>query len=185
MYFLLDNLKYVFVKSNATYHHFVPLKLMWLLKSPLDQNTIMIYDKFNGDFKSHINFKGTKWMICSITHLLMLKLNFGLLWAESNLRLFTLCYLGSNIFYKYLIYFGLSIYSTNMRGYYHSPSSFSTAHIFSWKRSTSSYDWFCFRIIYDLLDNIMVMPLTLTQITIRYIYIYIYIFVCVTYINNY
>jgi len=30
--------------------------LMWLLKSPLDQNPIMIYHKFNGDFKSHINF---------------------------------------------------------------------------------------------------------------------------------
>jgi hypothetical protein len=29
---------------------------MWLLKSPLDQNPIVIYQKFNGDFKSHINF---------------------------------------------------------------------------------------------------------------------------------
>jgi hypothetical protein len=46
--------------SNATYYPFVPPKLMWLLKSPLDQNTIMIYHKFNGDFKSHINFGGTK-----------------------------------------------------------------------------------------------------------------------------
>jgi len=35
---------------------FVLPKLMWLLKSPLDQNPIMIYHKFNGDFKSHINF---------------------------------------------------------------------------------------------------------------------------------
>jgi len=37
---------------------------MWLLKSPLDQNPIMIYHKFNGDFKSHINFGGQnedKW----------------------------------------------------------------------------------------------------------------------------
>jgi hypothetical protein len=34
--------------------------LTWLLKSPLDQNLIMIYYKFNGDFKSHINFGGTK-----------------------------------------------------------------------------------------------------------------------------
>jgi hypothetical protein len=33
---------------------------MWLLKSPLDQNSIMIYKKFNDDFKSHINFGGTK-----------------------------------------------------------------------------------------------------------------------------
>jgi len=29
---------------------------MWLLKSPLDQNSIMIYKKYNGDLKSHINF---------------------------------------------------------------------------------------------------------------------------------
>jgi hypothetical protein len=29
---------------------------MWLLKLPLDQNSIMIYHNFNGDFKSHINF---------------------------------------------------------------------------------------------------------------------------------
>jgi hypothetical protein len=41
---------------NVTYHHFVFLKLTWLLKSPFDQNSIMIYHKFNGDFKSHINF---------------------------------------------------------------------------------------------------------------------------------
>jgi hypothetical protein len=39
-------------------------KLMWLLKSLLDQNSIMIYHKFNGDFKSHIKFgrtKGGQW----------------------------------------------------------------------------------------------------------------------------
>jgi hypothetical protein len=30
--------------------------LIWLLILPLDQNSIMIYHKFNGDFKSHINF---------------------------------------------------------------------------------------------------------------------------------
>jgi hypothetical protein len=29
---------------------------MWLLKLPLDQNPKVIYQKFNGDFKSHINF---------------------------------------------------------------------------------------------------------------------------------
>jgi hypothetical protein len=43
---------------------FVLLKLMWLLKSSLDQNPTMIYHKFNGDFKSHINFgrtKGGQW----------------------------------------------------------------------------------------------------------------------------
>jgi len=33
---------------------------MWLLKSPLDQNPIVIYHKFNGNFKSHINFGRTK-----------------------------------------------------------------------------------------------------------------------------
>jgi hypothetical protein len=48
------------LRSNATYHPFGPpfvlLKLMWLLKSPLDQNSILIYHKFNGDFKSYINF---------------------------------------------------------------------------------------------------------------------------------
>jgi hypothetical protein len=50
-------------RSNATYHLFVlflSLKLMWLLKLLLDQNIIMIYHKFNGNFKSHINFKGDK-----------------------------------------------------------------------------------------------------------------------------
>jgi hypothetical protein len=31
-------------------------KLMWLLKSPLDQKSIIIYHKFNDDYKSHINF---------------------------------------------------------------------------------------------------------------------------------
>jgi hypothetical protein len=42
--------------TSSHYPPFVPPKLMWLLKSPLDQNSIMIYYKFNGDFKSHINF---------------------------------------------------------------------------------------------------------------------------------
>jgi hypothetical protein len=39
---------------------FCPSKLMWFLKSPLDQNPIVIYQKFNGNFKSHINFKEIK-----------------------------------------------------------------------------------------------------------------------------
>jgi len=39
--------------------HFVPSKLMWLLKLLFDQNSIVIYHKFNGDFKSHVNFKET------------------------------------------------------------------------------------------------------------------------------
>jgi hypothetical protein len=33
---------------------------MWLLKSQFDQNPIMIYHKFNGNFKNHINFKRIK-----------------------------------------------------------------------------------------------------------------------------
>jgi hypothetical protein len=46
--------------KNATHHPFVLPKLMWLLKSSLNQNPIVIYQKFNGDLKSHINFGGTK-----------------------------------------------------------------------------------------------------------------------------
>jgi hypothetical protein len=48
----------------------VPLvfpKLMCLLKSPLDQNSIVIYHKFNGDFKSHTSFwrhKGDMGVTC-------------------------------------------------------------------------------------------------------------------------
>jgi hypothetical protein len=41
-------------------HPFVILKLMWLLKSPLNQNPTMIYHKFNGNFKNYINFERTK-----------------------------------------------------------------------------------------------------------------------------
>jgi hypothetical protein len=37
-----------------------PPKLMWLLKSSLDQKLIMIYYKFNDDFKSYNNFSGHK-----------------------------------------------------------------------------------------------------------------------------
>jgi len=37
-----------------------PSKLIWLLKSPFVQNSIVIYHKANGDFKSHINFRGTQ-----------------------------------------------------------------------------------------------------------------------------
>ena len=33
-----------------------PPKLLWLLKLPLDQNSIFICHKFNNDFKSNINF---------------------------------------------------------------------------------------------------------------------------------
>jgi hypothetical protein len=38
----------------------VLLKMMWLLKLPLDQNLIVIYHKSNSDFKSHIIFIGTR-----------------------------------------------------------------------------------------------------------------------------
>jgi hypothetical protein len=47
-------------KSNATYHHFVLSKLIWLLKSSLDQNPIMTFHKFNGDCNRHINGMETK-----------------------------------------------------------------------------------------------------------------------------
>jgi hypothetical protein len=33
---------------------------MWLLKLPLDQNPRVIHQKFNGDFKNHINFGAKK-----------------------------------------------------------------------------------------------------------------------------
>jgi hypothetical protein len=33
---------------------------MGYLKSPLNQNSILIYHKFNGDFKNHIKFGRTK-----------------------------------------------------------------------------------------------------------------------------
>jgi hypothetical protein len=34
--------------------------MMWLLKSPFDQNSIVINNKSNGDFKSHIIIGGTQ-----------------------------------------------------------------------------------------------------------------------------
>jgi hypothetical protein len=41
---------------------------MWILKSHLDQNPyIVIYHKFNNDFKNHINFEGDTRVISSIT----------------------------------------------------------------------------------------------------------------------
>jgi len=33
---------------------------MWFLKLQLDQNLVVVYHKFNSDFKSHINFRMTK-----------------------------------------------------------------------------------------------------------------------------
>jgi hypothetical protein len=39
---------------------FYLFKINVALKLPLDQNLIVIYHKFNGDFKSHINFGRTK-----------------------------------------------------------------------------------------------------------------------------
>jgi hypothetical protein len=39
---------------------FYPHKIMWLLKSLFDQNPIMIYHKFNGNFKNQMNFGGIK-----------------------------------------------------------------------------------------------------------------------------
>jgi hypothetical protein len=42
--------------SNFRSHPCVSLKMKWLLKPLLDQNSIMIYYKSNGNFKSHIIF---------------------------------------------------------------------------------------------------------------------------------
>jgi hypothetical protein len=39
---------------NSKSYSCVPPKMMQFLKSPLDQNSIMINHKLNGDFKSHI-----------------------------------------------------------------------------------------------------------------------------------
>jgi hypothetical protein len=50
---------------------------MWLLKSLLNQNLRVIYQKFNDNFKCHINFEETKKdkrMLCSITHLGMINI---------------------------------------------------------------------------------------------------------------
>jgi len=47
-------------ESNSTSLSCVHSKMMWLLKLPFDQNLIMIYQKSNGDFKSHIIFRGTQ-----------------------------------------------------------------------------------------------------------------------------
>jgi hypothetical protein len=52
-----------FSDSNATCHSSVLQKMIWLLKSLLDQNLIVIVllnHKFNGDFKSYIIFEGTQ-----------------------------------------------------------------------------------------------------------------------------
>jgi hypothetical protein len=38
------------------YPSYVPPRTTWLLKSSLDQNSILINHKLNGDFKSHIIF---------------------------------------------------------------------------------------------------------------------------------
>jgi hypothetical protein len=48
---------------------FCPPKIDMALKSPLDQNSIVIYHKFNSNFKSHINLKTKKKtrVICSVT----------------------------------------------------------------------------------------------------------------------
>jgi hypothetical protein len=42
--------------SNDMNHIFILVKLMYLLKLQLDQNLIVIYSKFNSNFKNHIKF---------------------------------------------------------------------------------------------------------------------------------
>jgi hypothetical protein len=46
---------------NTIMSPFCPYKIDVALKSLLDQNPIVVYHKFNGDFKSHINFGGIQW----------------------------------------------------------------------------------------------------------------------------
>lgn len=45
-------------ESNSTSLSCVPQKMMCLLKLPFNQNLIMIYQKSNDDFKSHIILRG-------------------------------------------------------------------------------------------------------------------------------
>jgi len=47
-------------QSNFKRHTHVPLKMIWLLKLPCDQNSILINHKLNGNFKSHLIFRGTQ-----------------------------------------------------------------------------------------------------------------------------
>jgi hypothetical protein len=54
--------KECYISSLCLY--FVPPKLMWLLKLPFDQNSIVIYHIFNGNFKSQVNFGGIqRWYV--------------------------------------------------------------------------------------------------------------------------
>jgi hypothetical protein len=46
--------------NNSRNQSCVPLKIMWLLKSPVDQNSIMINHKPNGNFRSHIILEVTQ-----------------------------------------------------------------------------------------------------------------------------
>lgn len=47
-------------RSNVIDHFFflILLKFMWFLKSPWNQNSIVIHLKSNEDFKSHVNLGG-------------------------------------------------------------------------------------------------------------------------------
>jgi hypothetical protein len=56
------------MKSNSRSHSRVPLKIMCFLKSSIDQNSIVINYKLNGDFKSHIITRGTQeWLLALIS----------------------------------------------------------------------------------------------------------------------
>jgi hypothetical protein len=58
------SISWVCIGSNAIYifvfFFFVPKKLVWFLKLPLNLWYTTIWFWFNCDFKSHINFKGIK-----------------------------------------------------------------------------------------------------------------------------
>jgi len=50
----------IIFKSNSKSLSFVTPKIMWLLKSSFDQNSIMINHKANNNFKSHFIFLGAQ-----------------------------------------------------------------------------------------------------------------------------
>jgi hypothetical protein len=54
--------------TNSRSHSRIISKIMYFLKLSIDQNSIVINYKFNGDFKSHIIIKGTReWLLTLIS----------------------------------------------------------------------------------------------------------------------
>lgn len=51
-------------------YHFILQKLMWLLESLFYQNSIVVYDEFNGNFKIKIHqLWEDKMMVSNITYI--------------------------------------------------------------------------------------------------------------------